>query len=77
MLTRNEQQIGETPLGQVAASCTYEMAEFLVNNGANPCIPGWMQITALARAKERKKEEGKKVYSLLLKTAITKYGYKT
>ena len=71
-----EDKIGETPLGQVAANCSFEMAEFLINSGANPTIPGWMQLTALDRAKERKKEEGKKVYELLLKTAINKFNYK-
>ncbi len=71
-----EEKIGETPLGQVAANCTYEMAEFLISHGANPTIPGWMQLTALDLAKERKKDEGKKVYELLLKTAINRFHYK-
>ena len=52
-----EEKIGEKPLGEVAANCTFEMAIFLINHGANPIIPGWMQISALDRAKERKKEE--------------------
>lgn len=72
----DEEHIGETPLGQVADNCSFEMAEFLINNGANPTIPGWMRLTALDRAKERKKEEGRKVYELLLETAIRKFKYK-
>ncbi len=70
-----EEKIGETPLGEVAANCSYEMAELLVNAGANPTIPGWMQITALDQARDRKKEEGRRVYELLLKTAKNKYHY--
>jgi ankyrin repeat protein len=56
----DEEHIGETPLGAVAASCSYEMAKLLVDAGANPTIAGWMNLTALYRAKERKKEEGQK-----------------
>jgi ankyrin repeat protein len=71
-----EEKIGETPLGEVAANCSYEMAEILVNAGANPTIPGWMQLTALDRARNRKKEEGRRVYGLLLEVAQKKYHYK-
>lgn len=69
------EKAGETPLGDVAENCSYEMAEFLINAGANPTIPGWMQITAIDRAKKRKKEEGQRVYELLLKTAKNKFNY--
>jgi len=71
-----EDKIGETPLGQVSPNCSYKMAKFLVENGANPCIIGWMGLTSLDRAKERKKEEGKMVYELLLKTAISKFNHR-
>ena len=71
----DEDEIGETPLGDVAATCSYEMAELLVKAGANPTIPGWMQITALHRSQKRKKEEGKKVYELLAKTAKDKFNF--
>lgn len=64
-----EEKIGETPLGEVSANCSYEMAELLVKAGANPTIHGWMQITALDRARSRKKEEGRRVYELLLSAA--------
>jgi ankyrin repeat protein len=67
-----EGKIGETPLGVVAANCSYEMAQLLVKAGANPTIHGWMQLTALERARSRKKEEGRRVYELLLKTASSR-----
>lgn len=65
-----EEKIGETPLGHVAASCTYEMAEFLINHGANPTISRWMQITALDRTKERKKMKAKKFLNCYLKQLL-------
>lgn len=66
---RDESQIVDTPLAKVAANCSLEMAEILVKAGADPTTPGWMQLTALHRAKERKKPEGVKVYELLEKAA--------
>ena len=72
----DEERIGETPLGEVAANCSYEVAKILTDAGANPIIPGWMQITALDRSKDRKKEEGVRVYELLLSVAKSKYHYK-
>lgn len=71
-----EKRIGETPLGSVAANCSYEMAEVLINAGANPTIPGWMQLTALDRARGRQTEEGRRIYSLLLNTVMWKFHYK-
>ena len=70
------EKIGETPLGSVAANCSYEIAELLVNAGANPTISGWMKITALDRAAKRKKEEGKKVYNLLLEVSRKNFNLK-
>ena len=64
-----EDKIGETPLGQVAEECSYEMAETLIKAGADPTIQGWMQLTALYRASKRSNSEGMRVYELLLKTA--------
>ncbi len=64
-----EKTIGETPLGLVAANCSYEMAKLLIDAGANPTIEGWMRLTALDRAKERKRPEGVRVYELLKKAA--------
>ena len=70
-----EDKIGETPLGDVAATCCYEMAKLLVSAGANPTIPGWMQITALHRAQNRKSEEGEKIYELLAKIAKDRFNF--
>jgi hypothetical protein len=71
----DEAEIGETPPGAVAATCSYEKAELLPGAGADPTIPGWMPITALQRAKNRKSEEGRKVYELLAKTAREKFRF--
>ena len=60
-----EAQIGETSLGLVADRCSLEVARLLVDAGADPTIPGWMAITALDRATERKDDEGKAVAALL------------
>lgn len=65
----DEEAMGDTPLGDVAADCPYGMAELLIRAGADPMIEGWMQITALYRASERKTEEGKRVHDLLLTSA--------
>ena len=73
---RDENNIGETPLGEVASNCSYETAAALINAGADPTIQGWMGITALERASERKRPEGIRVYELLLKAAKQKFGYK-
>lgn len=69
------EKIGETSLGEVAANCSYEMAELLIKSGGDPTIRGWMQITALDKARDRKKAEGKHVDELLLKTAIKKFNH--
>ncbi len=71
-----ESKIGETPLGAAAADCSSKIAELLVNAGADPTIPGWMQRTALDRTRSRKKDEGKRVYELLLQVAREKFKYK-
>ena len=62
-------QIGETPLGSVAASCSYEVAQVLVEAGADPTISGWMGQTALDRAQKRKRPEGVRVKELLERAA--------
>ena len=65
----DESVIGNTALGDVA-SCTIEVANMLVDAGADPTIPGWMQLTALDKARERKKPEGLRVRELLEKAAV-------
>ena len=65
----DERVIGNTPLGDVAGNCSYEVAKLLIDAGADPTIPGWMQLTALHKAAERKRPEGLRVSQLLEKTA--------
>jgi hypothetical protein len=43
----DESVIGNTVLREVASNCSFEVAKILVDAGADPTIPGWMQITAL------------------------------
>lgn len=64
----DEERIGETPLGEVAANCTFAMAKILIESGADPTILGWMTLTALDRSAERKRPEGKRVHELLVET---------
>jgi ankyrin repeat protein len=65
----DERVIGDTPLGKVAGNCSLQMARLLAEAGADPTIPGWMQLTALHRAKDRKRGDGPRVYELLLSAA--------
>jgi ankyrin repeat protein len=62
---REEARAGNTALAEVAAECSLEMAQALVDAGADPRIPGWMQLTALDRAKKRQRGDGPAVYWLL------------
>jgi ankyrin repeat protein len=71
----NPKAAGETPLGEVAQNCSFEVAETLVKAGADPTIPGWMQISALHRAGKRKETEGVRVYQLLFSTAKERFHY--
>jgi ankyrin repeat protein len=64
-----EEKIGNTVLGDIAENCSFEMAKILVDAGADPTIPGWMQLTALDKSKERKPPEGQKVHKLLFEAA--------
>ena len=66
---------GNTPLGHVAQTCSPAMAKLLLDAGANPLLPGTMQITPLQRADRRKKAEGRRVYELLLAVAKSKFHY--
>ena len=42
------------------------MAQLLVDSGADPTIPGWMQLSALDKAHGRKRGDGPTVYELLV-----------
>jgi ankyrin repeat protein len=66
----DREHIGETPLGRVADTCTPEMARFLVERGADPTIPGWMTLTAIDRAQQRKDEDGPVVVEILKKRRV-------
>ena len=59
-----EAKIGNTPLREIADNCSFEMAKLLIEAGADPTIPGWMQLTALHKAKARQKADGRRVYEL-------------
>ncbi len=66
----DERVIGNTPLREVAATCSFGLAKILVDAGANPTIPGWMRITALHKSQSRKDAEGRQVHQLLEQAAI-------
>ena len=65
----DEARIGNTPLRDVADKCSLAVATLLVESGADPRIPGWMQLTALHKAEKRKDQEGQRVYALLKSVA--------
>ncbi len=69
----DEQMIGNTPLSEVARDCSYEMAKRLIDAGADPTIPGWMQLDALHRAAERKDSDAQKIQQLLKKAASQRH----
>lgn len=71
----DESTAGDSPLGHIAQECSFTMAKALLDAGANPLIPGWMQLTALHRAERRKRPEGRKVYELMRSVAQTKFHY--
>jgi ankyrin repeat protein len=54
----DERLIGDTPLAEAVPTCSLRMARILVEMGADPTIPGWMQRNALDRAKRRRHAEG-------------------
>lgn len=66
---RDEARSGDTALGSVAATCSLEMARALIRAGADPTIPGWMQISALHQSRQRKRQPGPEVCALLEKVA--------
>lgn len=71
----DESTAGDTPLGHIAQECSVAMARTLLDAGANPLIPGMMQITPLQRAQRRKRPEGREVFELLLTVARSKFHY--
>jgi ankyrin repeat protein len=65
----HEPTISNTPLAEIAARCSYDIAKLLVDSGADPRIAGWMGLNALHRAKDRKRDEGRRVYELLVRAS--------
>jgi ankyrin repeat protein len=61
----DKDRAGNTPLGDIAENCTFEMAKKLIDSGADPAIPGWMQLTAIDRAERRKDADATKILHLL------------
>ena len=68
---QNIDKIGETPLSNVADKCSLKMAKFLIKHGAIVETKGWMGLSAIDRAKNRKKTEGVQVYEYLLSAKKT------
>src|SRR6476661_8281497 len=64
----DERVIGNTPLGDNARECSYEMAKVLIEAGADPTVRGWIQMNALDRARERKDANALKIIRLLEET---------
>jgi ankyrin repeat protein len=65
----DEARIGNTPLAEIAGSCSLKMAQMLLKAGANPRIRGWMQLNAMDQAKNRKRGDGPAVFDLLCQYA--------
>jgi ankyrin repeat protein len=65
----DERRIGNTALREVVGDGDVEVIEILLRAGADPHIPGWMQMTAVDKAKSQwenvKSERGQKVLELL------------
>ncbi len=70
----NEKRIGDTALRVAVADGSLEMVVLLVRAGADPNIPGWMGLTPLDKARQRKKPEGRQICELLERTAQEKRG---
>lgn len=61
----DERRLGNTPLSDNARECSFEMARRLIEAGADPTIPGWMQLTAIHRAADRTDADAKRIQRLL------------
>ena len=66
---QNSDSAGETPLGASIEECSYQMAKFLIDAGADPRLPGWMGLNAIDRAKRRSGKEAKALLVLLARRA--------
>jgi len=68
---QHPEKAGNSPIGNVGATCTLKMASFLIKHGADPKLPGWMQLCAIDHAKDRKTPEGSQVYELFVQSTKT------
>jgi len=57
----DERWIGNTPLSDNAQVCSFEIAKRLISAGADPTIPGWMQLNAIDRAAKRTDGNGNRI----------------
>jgi ankyrin repeat protein len=55
------------PLGYVVETCSIEMAQLLLQLGADPKCSGWMGLTALDLAEDRLDDDGRVILGLLQK----------
>jgi ankyrin repeat protein len=65
----DEARIGNTPLTEIAGSCSLKMAQMLLKAGADPTLRVWMQLNAIDQAKNRKRGDGPAVFNLLCQYA--------
>jgi ankyrin repeat protein len=54
----DEPNIGNTAISEAVHEGENEIAALLLSHGANPTIPGWMQLNAIDRAQRRVKSNG-------------------
>jgi uncharacterized protein len=64
---RDSANIGNTALIQAVQSRNVAMVRLLIRHGADPTIPGWMQLSALDRARDsaRVNPESREIFDLL------------
>ncbi len=61
----DEDRIGDTALHEVARNGSLPMVRLLIGAGADPHIPGWMWLTPIDKAQERKRGDGPAILALL------------
>ena len=66
---REAERRGYTALEKVAQTCSLDMANMLVDAGADPTPPGSMGLTALHGSAQRKRGEGPDAHRLLIAAA--------
>ena len=70
----HEERIGNTALHEAVARGSLDMVQLLVRAGGDPTILGWMQITPLDKARQRKRPEGRQICEILERVAQEKRG---